>query len=44
MKQFSRVLRKIISLNWYYQLLLALVIVVSAFALYKLLSWLLPLY
>lgn len=42
MKQFSRVLRKIISLKWYYQLLLALVIVVSAFALYKLLSWLLP--
>ncbi len=41
MKQFSRVLRKIISLKWYYQLLLTLIIVVSAFALYKLLSWLL---
>lgn len=42
MKNFTKILRKLTLLKWYYQLLLALIVLVSIFGLYKLLSWILP--
>lgn len=42
MKQIKQILEKITSLKWYFQLLIALAIIVSVFAFYKLLSWILP--
>lgn len=38
MKQIKQILEKITSLKWYFQLLIALAIIVSVFAFYKLLS------
>ena len=42
MKQIKQILEKITSLKWYCQLFIALAIIVSVFALYKLLSWIFP--
>lgn len=42
MKQIRQIIRKVTSLKWYYQLLIALIVIVSIFVLYKFLSWILP--
>lgn len=43
MKQIRQIIQQVTSLKWYYQLLIALIVIVSIFALYKFLSWILPL-
>ncbi|HEM3214324.1 TPA: hypothetical protein U1364_001739 [Streptococcus suis] len=42
MDKIKTFFNKFLSFKWYYQLLIALVTVASMFALYKLLSWILP--